>query len=169
MAFLVVAGVVVLLGAIVLFRSVRRVPGQTAEIVERFGRYHRTIDREGVALVVPFIDQVRARVDLREQVTTFPPQPIVLSDGRVVEIDWVLSYEVMDARAAVYEVSNFLMALEQLGVTTLRAIGADMDLARIQAARDEVNGTMRDVLGEAAGNWGVRVRRVRVQNVAPKD
>ncbi len=88
--------------------------------------------------------------------------PITLSDGRVVEIDWVLYYEVMDAKAAVYEVSDFLMALEQLGVTALRAVGGDMDLEQILAARDEINGKLREVLSEAANNWGIRVHRVEL-------
>lgn len=169
MTLTVVLAVIVVIAGVIVLRSVRHVPRETAEVVERLGRYHRTLDREGVALIVPFIERVRARVDLREQVTTFPPQPITLADGQVADIDWVLSFEVMDAKAAVYEVSDYLMALEQLGATALRAFGAKMDLAQLRAAPDEINGRMRDVLGKAAKSWGIRVRRVRLRNVVPKD
>jgi regulator of protease activity HflC (stomatin/prohibitin superfamily)/predicted Ser/Thr protein kinase len=161
----IIAVIVLLLGVILLYRSLRRVPQQTVDIVERFGRYHRTLGPGGVSMVVPLIDQIRTRVDLREQVIASTPQPITLADGLVVRIDWVIFFEVTDAQAAVYKISNFVSALEQLCVTVLRAIGGDMDIERILISRNEINGKMRATLDENANNWGIRVNRVELRDI----
>jgi hypothetical protein len=165
----VILVLVLLLGAVVLYRSVRRVPEQSVEIVERFGRYHRTVGPGSSMVVVPLVDQVLARVDLREQVIAWPPQPIILSDGLVVKIEWVISFEVIDPKAAVYEVANFQHALEQLGVTALRAIGADMNLEQISASRTEINVDLRKTLDENAQNWGIRVNRAEIKAIEPSE
>ncbi|MFG1998435.1 SPFH domain-containing protein [Spirillospora sp. NPDC048911] len=165
---LILTVVLIAVGALVLYRSVRIVPQATADIIERFGRYHRTLNA-GLSLVVPFVDQVRNRVDLREQVVPFAPQPVITAENLVVSIDTVIYYQVTDTKAATYEVANFLTAIEQLTVTTLRNIIGGMDLERTLTSREEINTELRGVLDEATGRWGIRVNRVELKAVDPPD
>ncbi|GAA2619762.1 SPFH domain-containing protein [Actinomadura fulvescens] len=165
---LILTLVVIAVGALVLYRSVRIVPQATADIIERFGRYHRTLNA-GLSLVVPFVDQVRNRIDLREQVVPFAPQPVITAENLVVSIDTVIYYQVTDTKAATYEVANFLTAIEQLTVTTLRNIIGGMDLERTLTSREEINTELRGVLDEATGRWGIRVNRVELKAVDPPD
>jgi regulator of protease activity HflC (stomatin/prohibitin superfamily) len=165
------AGVIVgiVLAAIIIIavaRSVRIVPQARAGVVERLGRYHRTVNA-GVALVVPFIDRLRPLIDLREQVVSFPPQPVITSDNLVVNIDTVIYFTVTDPRSATYEVANFLQAIEQLTVTTLRNVIGGMDLEATLTSRDQINGQLRGVLDEATGQWGIRVNRVELKSIDP--
>lgn len=166
-----VVGYLVLL-LIVLFlvtslaKSIRRVPQAVALIVERLGPYHRTLDA-GLHLLIPFVDQVRAAVDLREQVVSFPPQPVITSDNLVVSIDTVIYFQVMDPRAAVYEIANYITGIEQLTVTTLRNVIGSMDLEQTLTSRDQINGQLRGVLDEATGAWGIRVNRVELKAIDP--
>src|SRR5438067_5301307 len=153
---LVVLAVVVIL---VLGRTVRIVPQASAGIVERLGRYHRTLDA-GLALVVPFVDRLRPLIDLREQVVSFPPQPVITEDNLVVSIDTVVYFQVTDARAATYEIANYLGAVEQLTTTTLRNVVGGLNLEQALTSRDNINGQLRLVLDEATGKWGIRVNRV---------
>src|SRR2546429_6990688 len=123
MVGLVVVLIVAVIVLLVLARTVRIVPQARARVVERLGRYHRTLT-PGLALVVPFIDRLRPLIDLREQVVSFPPQPVITEDNLVVNIDSVIYFQVTDAKAASYEIQNYIQAIEQLTVTTLRnAIG----------------------------------------------
>src|SRR6185369_10692359 len=158
-----VAGAVVLAG---FGRTVRIVPQARAYVVERLGSYSRTLDA-GLNTVVPFIDRVRARVDLREQVVSFAPQPVITEDNLVVHIDTVLYFQVTDPRAATYEIANYIQALEQLTVTTLRNVIGGMDLERTLTSREEINGQLRGVLDEATGKWGIRVNRVELKAIEP--
>src|SRR5205085_5951460 len=135
-------------------------------IVERFGRYTRTLNA-GLNIVVPFIDTIRNRIDLREQVVPFPPQPVITQDNLVVNIDTVIYYQVTDARAATYEVASYIQAIEQLTVTTLRNIIGGMDLERTLTSREEINAALRGVLDEATGKWGIRVNRVELKAIDP--
>ena len=151
---------------IVLFRTVRIVPQQTALIIERLGRYSRTLEG-GIHFLIPFVDKVRANVDLREQVVSFPPQPVITSDNLVVNIDTVIYYSVIDAKSAVYEIANFIQGIEQLTVTTLRNVIGSLDLEQTQTSRDQINGQLRGVLDEATGKWGIRVNRVELKAIDP--
>src|SRR5919202_1272780 len=160
---LIVVAVVVL---IVLARSIRIVPQARAGIVERLGRYHRTLEA-GLALVVPFVDRVRPLIDLREQVVSFPPQPVITEDNLVVNIDTVVYYQVTDPKAASYEIANFIQAMEQLTVTTLRNVIGGLTLEETLTSRDHVNAQLRTVLDEATGKWGIRVNRVELKAVEP--
>ncbi|GAB3081741.1 SPFH domain-containing protein [Pedococcus soli] len=165
------AGFVVLLilvafALIVLFRTVRIVPQQTALIIERLGRYSRTLEG-GIHILVPFVDKVRANVDLREQVVSFPPQPVITSDNLVVNIDTVIYYSVIDAKSAVYEIANFIQGIEQLTVTTLRNVIGSLDLEQTLTSRDQINAQLRGVLDEATGKWGIRVNRVELKAIDP--
>jgi regulator of protease activity HflC (stomatin/prohibitin superfamily) len=165
------AGFIVLLilvafALIVLFRTVRIVPQQTALIIERLGRYARTLEG-GIHFLIPFVDKVRANVDLREQVVSFPPQPVITSDNLVVNIDTVIYYSVIDAKSAVYEIANFIQGIEQLTVTTLRNVIGSLDLEQTLTSRDQINAQLRGVLDEATGKWGIRVNRVELKAIDP--
>src|ERR671929_1265492 len=144
---LIVVAVVVL---IVLARSIRIVPQARAGIVERLGRYHRTLEA-GLALVVPFVDRVRPLIDLREQVVSFDPQPVITEDNLVVSIDPVIYFTVTDPQAVTYEVANPLQAIEQLTVTTLRNVIGGMTLEDTLTSRDNINNNLRASLDEATG------------------
>jgi regulator of protease activity HflC (stomatin/prohibitin superfamily) len=159
---LVLAFVVIL----TLARSVRIVPQARAGVVERLGRYLRTLD-PGLALVVPYVDRVRPLIDLREQVVSFPPQPVITEDNLTVNIDSVIYYQVTDPKAATYEIANYIQAIEQLTVTTLRNVIGGMTLEQTLTSRDEINNQLRVVLDEATGKWGIRVNRVELKAVDP--
>src|SRR6201996_9368877 len=141
------------LAVLAVVRSVRIVPQARAGIVERFGRYHRTL-YAGLNLVVPFVDRLRPLIDLREQVVSFPPQPVITEDNLVVAIDTVIYFQVTDAKAATYEIANYVAAVEQLTVTTLRNVVGGMALEKTLTSRDEINNALRGVVDAATGNWG---------------
>jgi regulator of protease activity HflC (stomatin/prohibitin superfamily) len=164
--FLVATLVVVLLVVFVVFRAVRIVPQARARNVERLGRYSRTL-QPGLNFVIPFIDRVYTAIDLREQVVSFRPQPVITEDNLVVEIDTVLYFQVTDPRAAAYEIANYLQAVEQLTVTTLRNVVGSMDLEKTLTSRDTINSQLRGVLDDATGRWGIRVNRVEIKAIDP--
>ncbi len=149
-----------------LAKAVRIVPQATALIIERLGRYSKTFE-PGLHLLIPFIDKVRAGVDLREQVVSFPPQPVITSDNLVVSIDTVIYFQVTEPKSAVYEIANYITGIEQLTVTTLRNVVGSMDLEQTLTSRDQINGQLRGVLDEATGRWGVRVNRVELKSIEP--
>src|SRR6187431_1076663 len=146
--------------------GVRIVPQARAGIVERLGRYQRTLP-PGLALVVPFMDRVKPLIDLREQVVSFPPQPVITEDNLVVGIDTVIYFTVTDPKSVTYEVANPLQAIEQLTVTTLRNIIGGMTLEQTLTSRDNINAELRKVLDEATGRWGIRVNRVELKSIDP--
>ena len=158
--------VFVALVVLAISRSIRIVPQATAGIVERFGRYHRTLNA-GLNMVTPFVDRLRPLIDLREQVVSFPPQPVITRDNLVVGIDTVIYFQVTDARAATYEVANYITAVEQLTVTTLRNVVGGMDLEPALTSRDQINSELRKELDEATGKWGIRVGRVELKAIEP--
>jgi regulator of protease activity HflC (stomatin/prohibitin superfamily) len=158
--------IVVLFVLIILIRAIRIIPQASAGVVERLGRYHKTLSA-GLNLVVPFVDRVRPLLDLREQVVSFPPQPVITADNLVVSIDSVIYFQVTDAKAATYEIANYIQAIEQLTVTTLRNVAGGMDLERTLTSREEINLQLRGVLDEATGKWGIRVNRVEIKAIDP--
>src|SRR6266481_5670597 len=166
MVALIVIAVVAVLVLVVLARTIRIVPQARAGVIERLGRYHRTLN-PGLAIVVPFVDRLRPLIDLREQVVSFPPQPVITEDNLVVNIDTVIYYQVTDARAASYEIANYIQAIEQLTVTTLRNVIGGMALEKTLTSRDEINNQLRGVLDEATGKWGIRVNRVELKAIDP--
>ncbi len=151
---------------VVIFRSIRIIPQAYAGVVERLGRYQRTL-QPGLNLLVPFIDRLRPLVDMREQVVSFPPQPVITEDNLVVSIDTVVYFQVTDARAATYEIANYLSAVEQLTTTTLRNVVGGLNLEEALTSRDNINGQLRVVLDEATGKWGLRVSRVELKAIDP--
>jgi regulator of protease activity HflC (stomatin/prohibitin superfamily) len=158
--------VFIALVVLAISRSIRIVPQAKAGIVERFGRYHRTLSA-GLNMVTPFVDRLRPLIDLREQVVSFPPQPVITRDNLVVSIDTVIYFQVTDARAATYEVANYITAVEQLTVTTLRNVVGGMELEHALTSRDQINSELRQELDEATGKWGIRVGRVELKAIEP--
>ncbi len=166
MAGLIATAVVALVLVVFLARAVRVVPQARAVVVERLGRYHRTLT-PGLAIVIPAVDRIRERVDLREQVVTFPPRPVITEDNLVVGIDTVIYFQVTDPRAATYEIADVISAIEQLTVTTLRNVIGSLNLEQTLTSRDEINTRLRGVLDEATGKWGIRVNRVELKAIEP--
>src|SRR5579875_349870 len=166
MAAWIVIAIVAVVVLVVLARTIRIVPQARAGVVERLGRYSRTLS-PGLAMVVPFIDRVRPLIDLREQVVSFQPQPVITEDNLVVNIDSVLYFQVTDAKAATYEIANYIQAIEQLTVPTLRNVIGSMTLEKTLTSRDEINAQLRGVLDDATGKWGIRVNRVELKAIDP--
>jgi regulator of protease activity HflC (stomatin/prohibitin superfamily) len=158
--------VAVLLVITIVARTIRIVPQASAIIVERLGKYSRTLE-PGLHFLVPFVDRPRANVDLREQVVSFPPQPVITSDNLVVNIDTVIYFQPTDPKAAVYEIFNYIQGIEQLTVTTLRNVIGSLDLEQTLTSRDNINAQLRGVLDEATGRWGIRVNRVELKAIDP--
>src|SRR4051812_28122246 len=142
------------------------VPQAQSAVIERLGRF-RTVASPGLNILVPFLDKVRARIDLREQVVSFPPQPVITEDNLTVSIDTVVYFQVTDSRAAVYEISNYIVGVEQLTTTTLRNVVGGMSLEQTLTSRDSINTQLRGVLDEATGRWGIRVGRVELKAIDP--
>ena len=163
---LVLLALALLFVVVVLAKTVRIVPQARAGIVERFGKYKQTLPA-GLNFVVPFVDKVRYLIDLREQVVSFPPQPVITEDNLVVSIDTVIYFQVTDPVAATYEIANYIQAVEQLTMTTLRNIVGGMDLEQTLTSREEINNGLRGVLDEATGKWGIRVNRVEIKGIDP--
>ena len=151
---------------LIVARTVRIVPQARAGIIERLGRYQRTLD-PGLTFVIPFVDRLLPLLDLREQVVSFPPQPVITEDNLVVSIDTVVYFQVTDPKSAQYEIANYIQAVEQLTVTTLRNVVGGMDLERTLTSREEINSALRIVLDEATGKWGIRVNRVELKAIDP--
>ena len=162
----IIAGVILLLVLAALIRTVRIIPQARAGIVERLGRYSRTLT-PGLSLLVPFVDRVKPLMDLREQVVSFPPQPVITADNLVVSIDTVVYFQVTDPRAATYEIADYIQGVEQLTVTTLRNVVGGLHLEQTLTSRDEINAQLRGVLDEATGKWGIRVNRVELKAIDP--
>lgn len=150
----------------VLVRSIRIIPQARAGVVERLGKYQRTL-QPGLSLLIPFVDRLLPMIDLREQVVSFPPQPVITEDNLVVSIDTVVYFQVTDPRAATYEIANYIQAVEQLTTTTLRNVVGGLNLEEALTSRDQINGQLRGVLDEATGRWGIRVSRVELKAIEP--
>ena len=166
MTLLITLAVLLGLVLVVVARTIRIVPQARAYVVERLGRYHTTLG-PGLNVVIPFVDRVREAIDLREQVVSFPPQPVITEDNLVVSIDTVTYFQVTEPRSATYEIADYISAIEQLTVTTLRNVVGSMDLEEALTSRDSINTQLRGVLDEATGRWGVRVNRVEIKAIDP--
>ncbi len=162
----VIALVIVLFVIVTLAKAVRIVPQARAGIVERLGRYSRTLN-PGLSLLVPYIDRLKPLVDMREQVVSFPPSSVITQDNLVVNIDSVIYFQVTDPKAAMYEIASPITGIEQLTVTTLRNVIGGMDLEQTLTSRESINSALRGVLDEATGKWGIRVNRVELKAIDP--
>ena len=164
-ALIVLAAIVVFI-LITLAKTIRVIPQARAGVVERLGRYSRTLT-PGLAIVIPFVDRVRQLVDLREQVMSFDPQPVITQDNLVVNIDSVIYFQITDPKAATYEIANPVDAIDMLTVTTLRNVIGGMTLEQTLTSRDAVNDQLRGILDDATGKWGIRIHRVELKAVDP--
>src|SRR5213083_1972993 len=166
MAAIIVIAIVAVIVFVTLARTIRIVPQARAGVVERLGRYSRTLS-PGVALCVPFIDRVKPLLDLREQAVSFEPQPVITEDNLVVSIDTVIYFQVTDPKAATYEIANPVNAIDLLTVTTLRNVIGGMTLEQTLTSRETINDQLRGILDDATGKWGIRVHRVELKSVDP--
>ncbi len=165
-ASLIIVLVLVALIVVMVVKAVQIIPQATAAVIERLGRFKGTAD-PGLVFLVPFIDKVRERIDLREQVVSFPPQPVITQDNLTVNIDTVVYYTVTDPKAAVYEISDYILGVEQITITTLRNVVGGMSLEGTLTSRDEINTVLRGELDDATGRWGIRVGRVEIKAIDP--
>jgi regulator of protease activity HflC (stomatin/prohibitin superfamily) len=166
MEVLVPLAVLAALVAFLVASSIRIVPQARRYNIERFGRYQRTL-QPGLNLIIPLVDRVNTKLDVREHVYSSDPKPVITEDNLVVAIDTVLYYQITDPRAAAYEVTNYLQAIDQLTVTTLRNLIGSMDLESTLTSRETINVRLREVLDEATGKWGIRVNRVEIKAIDP--
>jgi regulator of protease activity HflC (stomatin/prohibitin superfamily) len=160
---------IIIAAALVIFvvvSAVRIVPQARRYNVERFGRYRTTL-QPGLNFIIPLADRINTKLDVREQVFSSQPKPVITEDNLVVNIDTVLYYQITDPRAAAYEIADYLQAIDQLTVTTLRNVIGSMDLERTLTSREEINARLRIVLDEATGKWGIRVNRVEIKAIDP--
>jgi regulator of protease activity HflC (stomatin/prohibitin superfamily) len=160
---------IIIVAALLVFivvSAVRVVPQARRYNVERFGRYRTTL-QPGLNFIIPLADRINTKLDVREQVFSSQPKPVITEDNLVVNIDTVLYYQITDPRAAAYEVADYLLAIDQLTVTTLRNVIGSMDLEQTLTSREEINARLRTVLDEATGKWGIRVNRVEIKAIDP--
>lgn len=165
----VIIVLLVILAALViamLTKSVTIVHQAEKGVIERFGRYKETLD-PGLRFLVPFMDYVRARVDMREIVIDIEPQSVITKDNVTVDVDAIVYYFVTDARSVTYEVANFFVAISKLAQTNLRNLIGDMNLDETLTSRERINASLRTTLDEATDKWGVRVTRVEVKEIQP--
>jgi regulator of protease activity HflC (stomatin/prohibitin superfamily) len=166
LAALIVLAVVVLFILVTLAKTIRVIPQARAGVIERLGRYSRTLT-PGLAIVIPFVDRLRQLQDMREQAVSFEPQPVITEDNLVVNIDTVIYFQVTDAKSATYEINDPVNAIDLLTVTTLRNVIGGMTLEQTLTSRERINDQLRGILDEATGKWGIRVHRVELKSVEP--
>jgi len=163
---LIVALVVALAVIFILASSIRVVRQQRVGMVERLGRFNRTLE-PGPHLLIPVLDKVRYNLDMRENVIPFPPQGVITEDNLMVGIDSVIYFQIVDPERAAYEAQDYVKAIEQLTQTTLRNIIGGLDLEQTLTSREEINQKLRVVLDEATGKWGIKVNRVELRAIEP--
>jgi regulator of protease activity HflC (stomatin/prohibitin superfamily) len=165
-AGLVVGLVIFLVVAFFLVNSIKVIRQRQVGVVERLGKFNRTLG-PGPHLVVPIIDRVRYKLDMREAVVPFPPQGVITEDNLMVSIDSVIYFQILDPERAAYEAQDYIKAIEQLTQTTLRNIIGGLDLEQTLTSREEINQKLRVVLDEATGKWGIKVNRVELRAIDP--
>lgn len=162
----IIPGVVLILVILLLVSSVRVIRQQQVGLVERLGKYHRRLD-PGPHLIIPVVDTVRHTMDMREAVVPFPPQGVITEDNLMMQIDSVIYFQIVDPVRAAYEAQDYIRAIEQLTMTTLRNIIGGLDLEQTLVSREEINQKLRLVLDEATGKWGIKVNRVELRAIEP--
>ena len=151
---------------IVVFRAIALIPQGEAAVIERLGRYTRTVSG-GITLLVPFIDRVRERVDTRERVVSFPPQAVITQDNLTVAIDTVVTFQINDPARAIYGVDNYIVGVEQISTATLRDVVGGMTLEETLTSRETINRRLRGELDAATAKWGLRISRVELKAIDP--
>ncbi|MHD0160105.1 SPFH domain-containing protein [Corynebacterium diphtheriae] len=163
---MIVLAVIMVLFAIVIAKSIVIIPQGEAAVVERLGRYTKTV-AGGISLLVPFIDRVRAKVDTRERVVSFPPQAVITQDNLTDAIDTVVTFQINDAAKAIYGVDNYIVGVEQISVATLRDVVGGMTLEETLTSREVINRRLRGELDAATTKWGLRISRVELKAIDP--
>ncbi len=163
---LIVSLVIALAAIFILANSIKVIRQQRVGVVERLGKFKRTLE-PGPHLLVPVLDKVRINLDMRETVVPFPPQGVITEDNLMVSIDSVIYFQVIDPVRAAYEAQDYIKAIEQLTMTTLRNIIGGLDLEQTLTSREEINQKLRLVLDEATGKWGIKVNRVELRAIEP--
>lgn len=159
-------GLIVIAFVTLLVQTFRIVPQARVGIIQRLGNYHRSAG-SGLTVVIPFVDRMLPLLDLREQVVSFQPQPVITSDNVTINVTSVIYYQILDPKSATYQVANLLPAMEQIAQTTLRNVMGSLTLDTSLTSRDEINMRLRSVLDEVTENWGVRITRVELKDIAP--
>ncbi|MBA3906342.1 MAG: SPFH/Band 7/PHB domain protein, partial [Pseudonocardiales bacterium] len=162
----IVVLLLVVLVVTAIVRAVQIIPQATAAVVERLGRFN-AVEEPGLVFLVPFVDRIRERIDLREQVRSFPPQPVITKDNLTVNIDTVVYYQVTDPKSAIYEIADYINGVEQTTTTTLRNVVGGLSLEETLTARDEINSQLRGELDKVTGGWGIRIARVEIKAIEP--
>ena len=162
----VIIVVLLVLAVILLAKSAKVIRQAERGLVERFGRYQETLD-PGLKFIIPFMDSLIARVDMRETVLDIEPQPVITKDNVTVTVDAVVYYYVTEAKAVIYEVANFYAAVSKLAQTNLRNVVGDMSLDETLTSRERINAALQTTLDEATDKWGVKVTRVEVKEIEP--
>ena len=166
MTGLIILAIVAFVVLVVAARSIRIIPQSRVGIIQRFGRYHRTAE-SGLTAIIPMVDRMLPKTDLREQVVSFQPQAVITSDNVGIQISTVVYYRIIDARATEYEIANLNVALEQIAQTTLRNVIGNLTLDKTLTSRDEINAKLRAVLDEVTEQWGTRITRVELKEITP--
>ncbi len=163
MVFLIVLLVIIL---IIAFQSIKIVKQSEVYIIERLGKYHKIADA-GLTIIVPFIDQVRSVVSLKQQTMDIPPQGVITKDNVTITIDTVVFYKITDPAKAVYEIQSLKKGIEYLAITTIRDIVGKMDLDETFSSRDMINDKLRIILDDATDQWGCKIDRVEIKDITP--
>ena len=163
---IIVIAAIIFVALVLIIANIRIVPQSQAYVIERLGAYHTTW-QVGLRVKLPFIDRIRKRISLKENVKDFPPQPVITKDNVTMQIDTVVYCQVTDPKLYTYGVENPMNALENLTATTLRNIIGELELDETLTSRDVINSKMRSILDEATDPWGIKVNRVEVKNIEP--
>ncbi|WP_080794890.1 SPFH domain-containing protein [Corynebacterium pacaense] len=166
MTGLILAIVFLVFVAFVVIKSIALIPQGEAAVIERLGRYTRTVSGN-LTLLVPFVDRVRARIDTRERVVSFPPQAVITQDNLTVAIDIVVTFQINDPAKAIYGVDNYIVGVEQISVATLRDVVGSMTLEETLTSREVINRRLRGELDAATTRWGLRISRVELKAIDP--
>ena len=151
---------------VIAWKTIKVVQQSEVYIVERLGKYHGTLGA-GPQFIVPFLDRIRAKVDLREQIMDVPPQSVITKDNVTIRIDTVVFYQITDARKAIYEIQNLRVAVQNLTTTTMRDVVGKMDLDSTFSSREQINIQLRQILDEGTDKWGCKVNRVEIKDIDP--
>ena len=163
MGFLIFLLVVI---AIIAFKTIKIVKQAEVYVIERLGKFHKIADA-GLTIIIPFMDQVRSVVSLKQQTMDVPPQGVITQDNVTITIDTVVFYKITDPAKAVYEIQSLKKGIEYLAITTIRDIVGKMDLDQTFSSRDAINDQLRIVLDEATDPWGCKVDRVEIKDITP--
>lgn len=163
---LIITVVLILIIVVMSISCVKVIQQSTVGIVMRLGRFHKKADT-GIHFLVPFIDTLSRRIDLRERAEDFPPQPVITKDNVTIQINTIVFYQITDPVRYVFEIANPISAIENLTATTLRNIIGDLDLDETLTSRDLINSKMRVILDEATDKWGIKVNRVELKDIVP--